>query len=60
VTDLGVTAITITHDMTSVRAIADQVAMLDDGVIRWTGTCAEMDASDDAVLGQFIRGDAGP
>jgi phospholipid/cholesterol/gamma-HCH transport system ATP-binding protein len=60
VTDLGVTAITITHDMTSVRAIADKVAMLNDGVIRWTGTCAEMDASDDAVLGQFIRGDAAP
>jgi phospholipid/cholesterol/gamma-HCH transport system ATP-binding protein len=37
VTEMGVTAITITHDMTSVRAIADQVAMLHDGKIRWTG-----------------------
>jgi ABC-type glutathione transport system ATPase component len=28
VTEMGATAITITHDMTSVRAIADDVAML--------------------------------
>ena len=28
---------TITHDMSSVRAIADNVAMLHGGVIRWTG-----------------------
>jgi len=35
VTDLGVTAVTITHDMSSVDAIADRVAMLHDGTIRW-------------------------
>ncbi|MFN7597129.1 MAG: ABC transporter ATP-binding protein, partial [Cereibacter sp.] len=37
VTEMGATAITITHDMSSVRAIADKVAMLHAGVIRWTG-----------------------
>jgi phospholipid/cholesterol/gamma-HCH transport system ATP-binding protein len=58
VTDLGVTAITITHDMTSVRAIADQVAMLDDGMIRWTGDCTAMDSADDPVLAGFINGQA--
>ena len=31
VAEMGATAITITHDMTSVRAIADNVAMLHDG-----------------------------
>ncbi|MFV2003190.1 MAG: ABC transporter ATP-binding protein, partial [Paracoccaceae bacterium] len=36
VTEMGVTAITITHDMSSARAIADHVAMLHDGLIRWT------------------------
>ena len=45
VTEMGATAMTITHDMSSVRAIADQVAMLHGGVIRWTGPVAEMDAA---------------
>ncbi|MDJ0828016.1 MAG: ATP-binding cassette domain-containing protein, partial [Rhodobacter sp.] len=42
VTEMGVTAMTITHDMSSVRAIADNVAMLHAGKIRWTGPVAEM------------------
>lgn len=58
VTDLGVTAITITHDMTSVRAIADRVAMLHDGIIRWTGPADTVDATDDAYVRQFISGAA--
>ncbi|MCL4168633.1 UNVERIFIED_CONTAM: hypothetical protein GTU68_023999, partial [Idotea baltica] len=37
VVEMGATAMTITHDMTSVRKIADKVAMLHDGVIQWTG-----------------------
>lgn len=56
VTDLGVTAITITHDMTSVDAIADKVAMLHDGIIRWTGAQSEMAKADDPYLTQFIAG----
>lgn len=58
VVEMGVTAMTITHDMTSVRAIADRVAMLHDGLIRWTGPVAEMDAADDPYLQQFIHGRA--
>ncbi len=58
VTEMGATAITITHDMTSVRAIADRVAMLHDGVIRWTGPVAAMDATDDPYVAQFIHGRA--
>jgi phospholipid/cholesterol/gamma-HCH transport system ATP-binding protein len=58
VVEMGATAITITHDMTSVRAIADRVAMLHDGLIRWHGPAAEMDASDDPYLQQFIHGRA--
>ena len=58
VVEMGATAMTITHDMTSVRAIADNVAMLHDGVIQWTGPVAEMDTSGDPYLDQFIHGRA--
>lgn len=58
VVEMGATAMTITHDMSSVRAIADNVAMLHGGVIQWTGPVAEMDASSDPYLDQFIHGRA--
>ncbi len=58
VTEMGATAMTITHDMSSVRAIADNVAMLHDGVIQWTGPVAQMDTSGDPYLEQFISGSA--
>lgn len=58
VTEMGATALTITHDMTSVRAIADEVAMLHGGVIRWSGPVAQMDASGDPYVDQFIHGRA--
>ena len=58
VTEMGATAMTITHDMTSVRAIADRVAMLYDGVIRWAGPVTELDTSGDPYLDQFIHGRA--
>ena len=58
VVEMGATAMTITHDMSSVRAIADQVAMLHGGLIRWTGTVAEMDTTTDPYVSQFIHGRA--
>jgi phospholipid/cholesterol/gamma-HCH transport system ATP-binding protein len=58
VVEMGATAMTITHDMSSVRAISDRVAMLHDGLIRWTGPVAEMDAAPDPYLQQFIHGRA--
>ncbi|MEL6958226.1 MAG: ATP-binding cassette domain-containing protein [Pseudomonadota bacterium] len=58
VSEMGATAITITHDMTSVRAIADNIAMLHGGKIRWTGPVTDMDASGDPYLDQFIHGRA--
>jgi phospholipid/cholesterol/gamma-HCH transport system ATP-binding protein len=58
VTEMGATAITITHDMTSVRAIADRVAMLHDGLIRWSGPVSEMDSTPDPYVQQFIHGRA--
>ena len=58
VTEMGATAVTITHDMSSVRAIADRVAMLHAGRVRWHGPVAEMDAAPDPYLQQFIHGRA--
>ena len=58
VVEMGATAMTITHDMTSVRAIADKVAMLHAGKIRWTGPVDELDESGDAYVEQFIEGKA--
>ena len=58
VTEMGATALTITHDMSSVRAIATSVAMLHDGVVQWTGSVAEMDGTSDAYVQQFIHGRA--
>lgn len=58
VVDLGATAITITHDMSSVRAIADHVAMLHAGKVRWHGPIGSMDNSGDPYLDQFINGRA--
>ncbi len=58
VTEMGATALTITHDMSSVRAIADRVAMLHAGKIRWEGPVSEMDTTTDPYVQQFIRGQA--
>ena len=58
VVDMGATAMTITHDMTSVRTIADDIAMLHAGRIQWTGPVGDMDRSGDRYIDQFINGRA--
>jgi len=58
VTDMGATTITITHDMTTVHAVADQVAMLKDGVIHWQGTPSALAQATDPDVQHFITGTA--
>jgi len=53
---LGVTSIVVSHDLTSIFAIADRVAMIYKGTFRKVGTPAEFRASDDGVLRQFVNG----
>jgi phospholipid/cholesterol/gamma-HCH transport system ATP-binding protein len=58
VVEMGATAMTITHDMSSVRAIADKVAMLHDGVVQWTGPVENLENSGNPYLDQFLNGRA--
>ncbi len=54
--NLGVTSMLVTHDLPSVRAITDRVAMLYDGKIIATGTWEEMVSARDPVVRHFIEG----
>jgi phospholipid/cholesterol/gamma-HCH transport system ATP-binding protein len=58
VEEMGATAVTITHDMTTVRTVADHVAMLHGGVVRWAGAVEDMDGCGDPYVDQFIHGRA--
>jgi phospholipid/cholesterol/gamma-HCH transport system ATP-binding protein len=53
---LGATAVTITHDINSMRRIADEVALLFGGKIIWKGKVAGIDKVADPYLDQFIHG----
>ena len=54
--DLGVTGLVVTHDMRSAFCVGDRIAMLHDGRIRQVGTKAELQATADPVVRQFIEG----
>lgn len=56
VNEFGMTAVSITHDMQSVRHIADRVAMLHRGRIQWCGPVDELDTTDEAHVRQFVEG----
>ena len=58
VKSLGATAMTVSHDMASVRRIADKVAMIHNGVIIWCGPVAEMDNTGVPEVDQFVHGRA--
>jgi phospholipid/cholesterol/gamma-HCH transport system ATP-binding protein len=58
VSDLGATAISITHDMASARKIGHRIGMLHEGRLIWQGPVADIDRSGNAYVDQFIHGRA--
>lgn len=54
--ELGVTSVLVTHDMKSAYRVADRIAMLYDGRIRFTGTPAAIQRTDDPIVRGFIEG----
>ncbi len=56
--DLGVTAVSITHDLASARKISNRIAMLYRGKIIWDGPTQAIDNSGNPYVDQFIRGSA--
>ena len=58
VVEMGVTAMTITHDLSSVDTIADKVAMLHRGTIQWCGSREDLVQSGDPHVEQFVNGRA--
>jgi phospholipid/cholesterol/gamma-HCH transport system ATP-binding protein len=58
VDDLGATALSITHDMHSLRVIGDNAAMIYEGRIIWHGPAQDVDHSGNAHVDQFVQGRA--
>ena len=55
---LGVTSIVVTHDVTEVMTIADYVNIIADKKVVAQGSPAELEASDDPLVNQFLAGEA--
>jgi phospholipid/cholesterol/gamma-HCH transport system ATP-binding protein len=55
-TSLGVTAIVVSHDPPSIFGIADRVAFIYQGRVHVVATPAELRASSDPIVQQFING----
>jgi phospholipid/cholesterol/gamma-HCH transport system ATP-binding protein len=58
VRDLGVTALSITHDIASARKISNRIAMIYQGKIIWDGATKDIDHSGNPYVDQFIHGSA--
>lgn len=52
---MGVTSVVVTHDMDTVRKIADTVHMLHDGKIIFSGTPAELQATENPIVREFVE-----
>ena len=55
VKELGTTAITISHDLNSIRLISDMVALLHQGHIDFVGTIDDFETTENQNIKQFIE-----
>lgn len=55
--ELGVTSVVVTHDVRGAFRVADRIAMLMDGRIRAMGSPAELRASTDPAVQEFLERD---
>ena len=51
---LGVSAITITHDISSINNLASRVILLDSNTIAWSGRPNDMEKSKNRIVQQFL------
>lgn len=56
---LGITSVVVTHDMKSLRVVADQVVYLREGTVYFSGTPEALFGSSDPVIRQFTEGLSG-
>jgi phospholipid/cholesterol/gamma-HCH transport system ATP-binding protein len=55
---LDVTSVVVTHDMDTALAISDRIAMIQDGLVIFSGTPDELRASDNPQVRDFMEGNA--
>ena len=53
VTRLGATTVTISHDISSVKVIADKIALLESGSITWQGKKSDFESTNHPKVRQF-------
>jgi phospholipid/cholesterol/gamma-HCH transport system ATP-binding protein len=52
---LGFTSVVVTHDLKSAFVVGNRFALLDQGRIRFTGSAAEVRATSDELMREFLR-----
>jgi phospholipid/cholesterol/gamma-HCH transport system ATP-binding protein len=53
--ELKVTSVVVSHDVTSVFRVADRIAFLHEGRLRFVGTVSEFEASTDVTIDELVR-----
>ncbi len=56
--ELHLTSVMVTHNLGAMRFVADQVVFLKHGVVRYAGSVAGLDRSEDEAVREFLRADA--
>lgn len=52
--ELNVTSMVVSHDLTSLRGIADTVTFIEDGIAAFEGSASAMLSSDNPILSSFV------